>query len=359
MAKRDVPHAGHSDPSTKSTARSREAASFAARRLVSLLGRIRNGARKTLDAIQSKAFYGSLDQVLPVTPEEVNAAVSYLSELGLCHEETQQLRRDYDGSWKAGGFLQSLMRNPPPVLNYPASDDDPDDPEVARVKQVNAERFADHERMIDDQRGIAIDAVSALLNRVDDLVEAVESMPRGDHNEAGAEAVVANGDGRRNERGGENPPKDRTVSAKSEKQIEQAIRDLPRASTQKAVAEKAGVDPRTVRDSKAWAKRWVLWDSGEPSLADQDTLLDLQDFVTAKLEILHPKTRARVERLLAHGDKRDQLFGRLAKVDEDLASRGKSLRGLPDSTAKETIRSAAEQVDEASNPRRKPDKCPA
>ena len=184
MAKRNVPAAGHSGPSREKAVRLREAESLAAHRLVSFLGRIRNRARKTLDAIQSKAFLGSLDEVLPVTPEDVNVAVSYLVELGLCHEEAQQLRRECEWSWDAGGFLQLLMRIPPPVLDYSASDDDPDDPEVARVKQVNAERFADHQRKIDDQRGIAIDAVSALLKHVDDLVEAVESVSGGDEGAA-------------------------------------------------------------------------------------------------------------------------------------------------------------------------------
>ena len=188
MTKRDVPPAGHSGPSTESAARLREE-SFAAHRLVSLLGRIRNGAHKTLVAIQSKEHLGSFEEVFPVTPEEVNAAVSYLVELGLCHEEARELRCEYERSWDAGGFLQLLMRNPPVALNYPASDDDPDDPEVARVKHVNAERLADHQRETDEQRDIAVDAVSALLKRVDDLVEAVESMPRGDDNEAAENAA--------------------------------------------------------------------------------------------------------------------------------------------------------------------------
>ncbi len=181
-----VPVAGHSGPSAESAARPREE-SFAARRLVFLLGRIRNGARKTLDAIQSKAFCGSLNEVLPVTPKDVNAAVSYLVELG-CHEEAQQLRDEWERSWKEGGFHQVLMRDKPPALDYSASSDDPDDPEVARVKQVNADRLADHQRKIGDQRGIAIDAFSALLKHVDDLIEAVESMFRGNDKEAAKDA---------------------------------------------------------------------------------------------------------------------------------------------------------------------------
>jgi len=188
MTKRDVPPAGHSDPSTESAVKLREE-SFAAHRLVSLLGRIRNGARKTLDAIQSKAFCGSLDEVFPVYHKDVNAAASYLMEFGLSHEEVQQLRREYERSWDAGGCLQLLMRNPPVALNYPASDDDPDDPEVARVKQANAERLADHQRTVDDQRGIAVDAFSIFLKRVEELAEAVESMLHGsDDEEAAGEA---------------------------------------------------------------------------------------------------------------------------------------------------------------------------
>lgn len=160
--------------------------SFSTRRLDSLLARIRESLHKTRDAFQSKAFCGSLDEVLAVTPEDVNAAVLYLVELGLCEEEAQQLHDEWERCWEEGGFLQVLIRHPPCALDYSASADDPDDPEVARVKQVNAERFADHERETESQRGIAVDAVSALLKRVDDLVEAVESMFRGSDDEEAA-----------------------------------------------------------------------------------------------------------------------------------------------------------------------------
>ena len=183
MAERNAPLARHSGPSTESAARLNED-SLAANRLVSLLGRIRDGARETLDAIQSKEFYGSLDEVFPVYHEDVSVAVSYLVKFGVSHEEARQLQREYGRAWDAGGVLQGLMRNPPIVINYPASDDDPDDPEVARVKHVNAERSAEHQRKVDDQRGTAVDAFSALSKRVDDLVEAIESMRSGDDEEA-------------------------------------------------------------------------------------------------------------------------------------------------------------------------------
>jgi hypothetical protein len=72
------------------------------------------------------------------------------------------------------------MRNPPFVLDYPASADDPDDPEPARVKQVNAERCADHQRRTEAQRHVAIDALSILLAHVDELIGVVNATPPGE-----------------------------------------------------------------------------------------------------------------------------------------------------------------------------------
>jgi hypothetical protein len=183
MTTRNVPPAGRSDASTESAARPPEE-SLAANRLVSLLGRIRDGARQVLDAVQSDTFCGSLDEVFPVYREDVSVAVSYLVKLGVSHEEVQQLWREYERAWDAGGSLQLFMQFPAIAIDYPASDDDPDDPEVARVKQVNAERRADHQQKVDDQRGIAVDAFSALFKRVEDLTDAVELMPRGRNDQA-------------------------------------------------------------------------------------------------------------------------------------------------------------------------------
>jgi len=154
----------------------------------------------------------------------------------------------------------------------------------------------------------------------------------------------------------------RKVSDRLEVRIKEAIRALPPESTQKRVAEEADVSERTVRESKAWENRRDIWGTAKiqsgVTEVDQDSLLDIEEFVNAKLDVTHHMTKAKVKRLLAKSDTQDQLFAHLLEVDKALGVEGKTLHELPDDQAKEAIRMAAEKVTETARPRRKPDKCP-
>ena len=144
------------------------------------------------------------------------------------------------------------------------------------------------------------------------------------------------------------PPKGRNVSEKTETRIGKAIQALPRGSTQESVAEKAQLALKTVGASKAWDRRWIIWDVQEPSSNrdDVDMHLDIQGFIKAKRGLLHHKTLAKVNRFMADADKQDQLIARLIPMAEALEAEGKSLPGLSDGDAREVIRVAAEQVSE-------------
>lgn len=149
-------------------------------RLGPLLVKIRESLCKTLDAFRSKAFHGSLDEVLSVSPEDINTTASYLVNIGLTREDGQQFCDEWEQCWKEGGALQVLVRNPPPALDYPASADDPDDPWLARFNQAAAERSANHQGDTDRQRGIAMDALLVLLAHVDDVIRIVNAMNGGE-----------------------------------------------------------------------------------------------------------------------------------------------------------------------------------
>ena len=136
----------------------------------------------------------------------------------------------------------------------------------------------------------------------------------------------------------------RNVSLKQEKRIAEAIRSLQRGARQTEVAEKADCSNRTVRDSKAWARRWVIWPSADAADVDEDAVLDMRDFVVGKIDILHPKTQTRVRRLMASDDTLGQLMAGLIQTAKALEREGKYLAELEDSHVKDAIRQAAEEV---------------
>ncbi len=136
----------------------------------------------------------------------------------------------------------------------------------------------------------------------------------------------------------------RRVSAKTEKQIAEAIQSLPRGATQMQVAEEADCSDRTVRASKAWAGRWVIWGTGDGEIVDGDAMLDMQSFLLDRLEDLHPGTRARVIVQMANDDTLHQLTARLIQIAGAFQEEGEPLETRGKFEVKTAIRQAAEEV---------------
>ena len=102
----------------------------------------------------------------------------------------------------------------------------------------------------------------------------------------------------------------------------------------------------------------MIWGNEEIAEADRDAMLDMQDFIVGKLDVLHPKTRTRVTRLMANDDTLDQLTASLVQAAEALEREGTPLAELQDSHVQDVIRQAAEDVATAGKKGGQPDKCP-
>jgi len=149
--------------------------SFAAKRLGSLLERIRETLHKTSEAFQSEAFHGSLDEVLSVSPEDIKTAESYLLNIGLTSEEGRQFCEEWQHCWDEGGALQVLVRNPPQTLHHQTSLDDPTDPNVANFNRANTERIEKHRKSTNEQRAIAVNALTVLTTHVECLINTIKA----------------------------------------------------------------------------------------------------------------------------------------------------------------------------------------
>ena len=87
--------------------------SFVAERVGPLLEKIREAIRKTLDAFQSEAFHGDLNEVSNVSTGDIDGdidtTVACLLRLGMTREEEQRFCDEWERCCNECGLLYTLI----------------------------------------------------------------------------------------------------------------------------------------------------------------------------------------------------------------------------------------------------------